>query len=410
MQELIIIGAGAAGLAAALTAARSAAALPIRVLEAQAKPGRKLLATGNGRCNLTNLDIQPRFYHSESRRRLCELLEDMPPQRTLDFFADLGLYCTPDEAGRVYPACRQASMVLEVLLLAVKRAKTITIETNCRVRDITPGKKNLLVTTEDGRHFCAGAVILASGGQAAPKLGGNPSGYELAEGLGHSIVPLRPCLTPLRCEEPLKMLKGIRVLCEASLYVGGKRAAKEAGEIQFTDYGLSGIPALQFSCRLRDEAYVRLDLLPGWSVETLEQELKRRLREFAQEPVEDALLGLVHRNIQYALLKALHIDPTAPARRVTEQQRRQLVRSLKSWRFPVTGTQGWEQAQVTVGGVSLEEVQEDFSSVLEPRLFLVGEVLDVSGDCGGYNLHWAWCTGMQAGRAAAELLVGGVSR
>lgn len=404
MQELIIIGGGAAGLAAALTAARTAPALPIRVLEAQAKPGRKLLATGNGRCNLTNLDIQPRFYHSESRRRLSALLEDMPPQRTLDFFKELGLYCTPDEAGRVYPACRQASMVLELLLLAVKRAKTITIETNCRVKSLTPGKKNLLVTAQDGRTFPAGAVILASGGQAAPKLGGSPSGYELAEGLGHSIVPLRPCLTPLCCEGPFQTLKGIRVLCNASLYVGGKRAAKEAGEIQFTDYGLSGIPALQFSCRVREGAQVRLDLLPDWSAEALDAELARRLRLYAQEPVEDAILGLVHRNIQYALLKALRMDPTAPARRVTEQQRKALARTLKSWCFPVTGTRGWEQAQTSAGGVSLEEVQEDFSSVFEPRLFLAGEVLDAAGDCGGYNLHWAWCTGQKAGRAAAELL------
>lgn len=411
MQELIIIGGGAAGLAAALTAARTAPGLPIRVLEAQAKPGRKLLATGNGRCNLTNLDIRPRNYHSGSRRRLCELLESMPTQRSLDFFADLGLWCTPDEAGRVYPACRQASMVLELLLLAVKRAKTITIETNCRVKSLTQGKKGLLVTAQDGRSFRDGAVVLAAGGQAAPKLGGSSSGYELAEGLGHSVEPLRPCLVPLRCEGSFfKSLKGLRVLCRASLYAGGKRLAREDGEIQFTDYGLSGIPALQFSCHAAQGATVRLDLLPDWSVEALEQELARRLRVYAQEPTEDAVLGLVSRRIQYVLLRELGLDPTAPARKVTQQQCRQLVRMLKSWRISVTGTQGWEQAQTSAGGVSLEEVQEDFSSVFEPRLFLAGEVLDAAGDCGGYNLHWAWCSGMEAGRGAAQLLAGGVGR
>ena len=404
MRELIIIGGGAAGLAAALTAARTVPGLPIRVLEAQSKPGRKLLATGNGRCNLTNLDLRPRFYHSESRKRLSALLRGMDPQRTLDFFTSLGLYCTPDEAGRVYPACRQASMVLEVLLLAVKRANTIQIETDCRVSGIQPGKKGLLVTAEDGRRFSAGAVLLAAGGQAAPKLGGSPSGYALAEGLGHSIVPLRPCLTPLRCRGPFKALKGVRVLCRSALYAGGKRLASEEGEIQFTDYGLSGIPALQFSCHPLEGAEVGLDLLPGWSAEALGQELSRRVRAHPQEPTEDALLGLVHRHIQYALLKELKIDPTAPAARLTEQQRERLTRTLKDWRFPVTGTQGWEQAQVTAGGVSLEEVQEDFSSVFEPRLFLAGEVLDAVGDCGGYNLHWAWCSGMEAGRAASELL------
>jgi predicted Rossmann fold flavoprotein len=404
MKELIIIGGGAAGLAAALAAVRAVPSLPVRVLEAQDKPGRKLLATGNGRCNLTNQDLALGHYHSTSRKQLGSFFRAMPTERTLDFFASLGLYATPDEAGRVYPACRQASMVLEVLLLAVRRAKTITVETGCRVEDIRFGPQGMTVKTEDGRRFRGGAVVLAAGGQAAPKLGGGSSGYELARSLGHSVEPLRPCLTPLRCKGRFfKSLKGVRVLCRAALWAGGKRLAVEAGEIQFTDYGLSGIPALQFSCHFREGAQVSLDLLPGWEEKALEEELKRRLEAHSGEPLEDALLGLLARRVQYALLRELGLDPIAPARQVNARQRSQLLRGLKDWRIPVLGTQGWEQAQVSAGGVSLDEVQEDFSSVFEPRLFLAGEVLDVAGDCGGYNLHWAWCSGMEAGANAAKL-------
>lgn len=404
MQELIIIGGGASGLAAAITAARTAPELPIRVLEAQDRAGRKLLSTGNGRCNLTNQNPHQRCYHSQSGKRLGRLLRGMDAHRTLDFFQRLGLYCTSDEAGRWYPACRQASMVQEILLLAVERAKNITLETNCRVERLSALRKGLHLTAGDGRSFTAGAVILAAGGQAAPKLGGSDSGCTLAQRLGHSIVTPQPCLVPLKCRSgALRALKGVRVLCRSSLYSQGKRLAVEDGEIQFTDYGLSGIPALQFSCRLRAQSEVGLDLLPGWSADALLKELERRLRAHADERVEDALLGLVHRRIQYALLKELEISPTGAARSVSEARCRLLARSLKDWRFPVTGTLGWDQAQVTAGGVSLDEVQEDFSSVFEPRLFLAGEVLDVAGDCGGYNLHWAWCSGMEAGRAAAEL-------
>ena len=405
MKELIIIGGGAAGLSAALTAAKSAPELHIRVLEAQDRAGRKLLSTGNGRCNLTNQNPHPRFYHSQSGKRLKALLRGMDVNRSLDFFRGLGLYCTCDEAGRWYPACRSATMVQELLLLSVERAKNITLETNCRVARLSAGKKGLSLLTEDNRAFSAGAVILAAGGQAAPRLGGSDSGCTLAQRLGHSIVTPQPCLVPLKCRGGfLRGLKGVRVLCRSSLYNRGKRVAVEDGEIQFTDYGLSGIPALQFSCRLREQPEVGIDLLPGWSAESLHRELERRLRTHGAEPVEDALLGLIHRRVQYALLKELGIPPTAAARTLSGEQRGRLARTLKDWRFPVTGTLGWEQAQVSAGGVSLDEVGEDFSSVFEPRLFLAGEVLDVAGDCGGFNLHWAWCSGMEAGRAAAELL------
>ena len=405
MKEIIIIGGGAAGLAAALAAAKEAPEIPIKVLEGQDRVGRKILATGNGRCNLTNLNIHPRFYHSESKKRLSAFLSSMHTRQTLDFFQSLGLYCTPDEAGRVYPACRQAAMVLDVLLLNLKRNPNIELITGCRVKGISAEKNALLVHTEDARAFRGGAVILATGGKAAPRQGSDGSGYALAAAVGHSHTALRPCLVPLKCKGAfLRSLKGIRVLCRATLYQKGKKCGAEDGEVQFTDYGLSGIPALQLSCRLTRDNEVGLDLFPRWKEPQLEQELGLRLRSHPAETVEDAMLGLLNKRVQYALLNGIALSPTAPARSVTKAQLSRLVRTLKDWRFPVIGTQGWEQAQVTAGGVSLDEVQEDFSSVFEPRLFLAGELLDAAGDCGGYNLHWAWCSGMEAGRAAAKLL------
>lgn len=402
MKHIIIIGGGAAGMAAALTASKQRE-VSVTLLEGLDRVGKKILATGNGHCNLTNENMTPDFYHTQRPDLLADFLREMPTTRTVDFFGDLGLRCMTDEAGRVYPYCRQATMVLDVLLLHLQRQSNIRIVTGCKVCSVTQKGKTFVVKCENGETIRGDSVILTTGGQAAPKQGSDGSGYALAQGLGHHCTPLRPALVAFQCKGSfLKSLKGIRVLCETTLYQGKKRLGAERGELQFTDYGVSGIPAMQLSHRWKGTCEVSVDFFPDDTYDGLKQELRRRVAAFPNEPLENALLGLLHKRVQFALLKGLSIDPTAPAKKLGRGEMEQIVSAFKGWRFPVTGTLGWEQAQVTSGGIPLNEIRPDFSSTVCPGLYLAGEVLDVAGDCGGYNLHWAWCSGIAAGESAVE--------
>lgn len=403
MKEIAIIGGGAAGIAAALTAARENPAAHITILERLDRVGKKLLATGNGHCNLTNEDMTVNAYHSTQPKQLAEYLAQMPTERTVEFFRSLGLLCMTDDAGRVYPYCRQASMVLDVLLLALQSAKNIDIITNCRVTAIQKQGKGFTVSTDAGQRFRAGAVIVTTGGKAAPKQGTDGAGYPLIEPFGHHCTKLFPCLTGLQCKgNVFKGLKGIRVLGTVSLYHGKKKLATERGELQFTEYGVSGIPAFQLSCRLTGQDELSIDFFPDWSYNDLKQELKQRLNSHPDWTLENALLGLLHKRVQFALLKQLNLSATAPAGGLSKGDLDSMVAIFKQWRVTVTGTQGWDSAQVTGGGIPLSEINADFSSRLCAGLYLAGEMLDVVGDCGGYNLHWAWCSGGTAGAAAAR--------
>lgn len=403
MGELLIVGGGAAGLAAAITAARRDPAMEITILEGKERLGKKLLSTGNGKCNLTNDHISLEHYHSGDSADLACFLDKMPEQRTLDFFRDMGLYTSSDEAGRVYPYCRQAAMVQELLILNTARYGNIHTVLGTRVTELRQVPGGFAAETQEGRRYEAARVILTTGGQAAPKLGSDGSGYDLARGLGHSVTPLRPCLVPLKCKgEFFRELKGVRCHGAVALYRGKTLLAQDRGELQFTDYGLSGIPVFQLSCHLTGVAEIRVDLLPEITGEQLFAELRERLRRNAAESVEDAMLGLIHRKLQYVILKRLGISPTGSARGVSHETLSRLVNAIKDWRIPVMGTASWDQAQVTGGGVPLTEVGEDFQSRCCPGLYLAGELLDVVGDCGGYNLHWAWCSGIITGEAAAK--------
>lgn len=412
MNRIFIIGGGAAGITAALSAAQENPHAQITILEGLDRIGKKILATGNGRCNLTNEMILPEHYHTRQPERLMQLLCDMPTSRTLDFFQSVGLYCTTEEMGRIYPYCRQASMVLDVLLLALQRAG-IQVICGCKVNHLIPQKNGWRIQTEQGQEFHADAVILTTGGKATPKQGSTGSGYPIAVRLGHHYSRLYPCLVPLQCKSPvLKGLKGIRVNCGARLFVGKKKRADEFGEMQLTDYGLSGIPALQLSCCLEDFAKgadysVSLDLFPDWTYDALHTLIRQRIQQYPQDTLDTFLLGLINKRILFAICKTLCIEPLSrTAETLTKQEIDQLVSTCKSWKFPIVGTLAWDHAQVTGGGIALDEIRNDFSSIYQRGLYLAGEILDVAGDCGGYNLHWAWCSGMTAGKAAAGFVRG----
>lgn len=406
MNQLLIIGGGAAGMAAAIRAAQTNPHAHITILEGLERVGKKILATGNGRCNLTNTFITPEHYHSQHPERLQQFLSHMDTQRTLAFFQSIGLYCTEEEMGRIYPYSKQAAMVLDILLLALERYH-INVVCSCKVTNLATNQKGFVVTAENGKIYHGDAVILTAGGRAAPKQGTSGTSYPLAIKMGHRYARLYPCLVPLQCQsQVLKGLKGIRVTCHTTLYRGKQKLSEELGEIQLTEYGLSGIPAMQLSCWMDDkdaDYTARLDLFPDWSYDDLRTLIHRRVQEFPNEALETFLLGLINKKILYAVFQACMLEPLSrTASSLSRQQIDLLVSTLKGWKFSVTGTLSWDHAQVTGGGVFLQEINDDFSSRKQKGFYLAGEILDVAGDCGGYNLHWAWCSGMTAGEAAAR--------
>ena len=406
MKRILIVGGGASGIAAALQAARTNPTAQITILERLDRVGKKILATGNGRCNLGNWGIVPEVYHSRNPDRLAQLLDQMPADKTVRFFEQLDLLTTTDDAGRIYPYARQASMVLDILLHALQQAH-ISIVCGAEVDAITRHKKGFSVQTQDGKEYRADAVILTTGGKAAPKQGSNGSGYPLAASLGHTCTELHPALVGLRCRSKLLgRLKGLRTQAQAALYVDKRKAATDRGELQWNDYGISGIPAMNLSgtlatCSPYDSAEVRIDFFPDFDYHELRTLLTHRIRRHGSETLETLLSGTVPKRIVAAVCQSLSLPLSRTGAELTRRNVDFLLSALKGWALPITGTQPWEQAQVTAGGVPLTEIDDTFQSLRQPNLYLAGEILDAAGDCGGFNLHWAWCSGCIAGQAAA---------
>jgi predicted Rossmann fold flavoprotein len=422
--DLAIIGGGAAGLAAACAAGQAASVCNsgagIVLLEKNDRVGRKLLTTGNGRCNLTNTDISDKHYHSRCPDKVKEVLLARPLAETLAFFTRLGLR-TIVEDGRVYPGSQTASSVLDVLRLETERLSVSTLTGF--------NAETLVYDAEAGGFIVQGAtngvfsrkLIIATGGMAAPHTGSDGIGYTWLSSFGHIMEPAYPALTPLLAEHPaLKVLKGLRIKpCRLTLVTNdGRVLAVDTGELLFTEFGLSGIAAMQVSGAAGGyggRVYgikVYADLLPELPEEELPTVLRTRREELAYLPAEHFFTGWFHKQIGRALLQMAGLDihnlnthRHTVGDMLTDGHLNALASILKSWAFMVTGTRGFAAAQITGGGARLDEFDTGtLSSLKMPGLFAAGELLDVYGDCGGYNLHWAWTTGCLAGRAAVMCL------
>ncbi len=466
MLDLIIIGGGAAGLAAACAAARPGRRVVL--LEKQSRVGRKLLATGNGRCNLTRLGAKPSDYFG-ARGAAATALRLCPPEDVLAFFDELGLPAAPDEEGRVYPLSNQAASVLDALRLSAAErgceirtdcaAEEIRAEGNSQARSTRPdaqsrGQKasgrsaepypsfradavrshragsvhgkgaspsafassehergsadaasSFLVRTSDGQTLRARRVLICTGGLAAPKLGACGDGYKLMEMLGHSSTPKFPAIAALKTPpEPVRPLKGQRAECLLTLTSGSRTLRAERGEALFADGGVSGIAAMQLAracqtaLRAGERCALHLNLAPDW--EDVDARLSERARRLPLRTMEDFLSGVVPKRIGQTLVKAAGIEPLSrEARSLSPRELRALAAALTDWTLPVTGTQGFEQAQVTAGGVSMDGFDpETMQSRRVPGLYGAGELMDVDGDCGGFNLQWAWSSALIAAR------------
>ena len=419
MADLVILGGGASGLMAAVSAARFIPGKNISILERGPRVGKKLLVTGNGRCNLTNLELDFSRYHGAPESFVSAVFSQLPPKDTLSLFGRLGLLCREEGQGRCYPYGGQASAVLDVLRRYLEGRN---VEERCQTSVETVKRKpgGYELKTSGGVVF-AKRLILASGGRAMPSSGSDGSGLKLAASLGLKASEPFPSLAPVRAASPvLKAVKGLRCRGRASLLADRKTVKQETGEIQFTDQGLSGICILNLS-RLVGEFFshrtvnrhktekveLSLDLVPDLDYSSLLSFLQALISGHPRLPVEQLLSGIVNKRVGLALLKQLMPSALSrPCGSLSPSELKTICRTVKDWRFSPTGTLGWQQAQSTAGGLLSSQFE---SATLEskglPGLYACGELLDIDGDCGGYNLQWAWSSGFVAGKSAAVSLL-----
>ena len=399
MKSVLVIGGGASGLMAALTAAENPQNR-VLLLERQQRIGRKLLATGNGRCNLTNTGTALDRYHGEDPAFARFALEQFPPEAALDFFHGLGLLTEEEYGGRVYPLSNSANSVLDVLRFALDRAG-VEQRTACPVRALSREGDHFLAETE-GETFRADAVILACGGAAGAKLGGVMDGYQLAKALGHKRTGLYPALVQLTtAPEYPRALKGVRADCRLQLLRRRQLLAEARGELQFTEKGVSGPVVFDLSRAAStggEGLTLRISFLP-FDAAGAARLLEQRRESFPALPAGEIFTGMLHNRLGRMLVKYSGVDGALSLSALDDSAVAALAEAATGFLLPVKGTEGFDQAQVTAGGLRTADFDpRTLESRLVPGLFACGELLDVDGDCGGFNLQWAWASGRLAGR------------
>ena len=428
VYDVAVIGGGASGMMAAIAAKSRLPQGRVLLLERNDSPGRKLLATGNGRCNFTNVLTEDRDY-GEAAEFVRPTLESLGPRKVMDLLESMGIWPRVEDGGRVYPYSGQGAAVNQALQ---RRMEQLGVEVHCgaEVAETVFGAEFHLVLKGGERVFCR-RLILATGGKAGGQYGCRGDGYQFARQLGHSVEKVRPALVAVNCTNWDKAWKGVRAQAAVSLWRTALKeseeprcVAEDLGEVQFTDAGLSGICVFNLSRSItytgnmkegRNEAYeIRVDFLPEETEEQVGELLKHR-REWLRGQTADALRSsVVHDRLVEGLLRRVELAPLTivcdgesslvwpEAEDVTDRQIRGLAALLKGWRFAVEGTKGWNDAQVTAGGVCRNQVDSvTMESLVQSGLYLCGEVLDVDGRCGGYNLQWAFASGWTAGLNAA---------
>lgn len=405
MGHVAIIGGGASGMMAAVTAA--AAGAKVTIVEHKDRVGKKLLSTGNGKCNFTNANQSAGCYHSENEGFAWNIVRQFDANAACEFFQELGIY-PKERNGYYYPHSEQASSVLDVLRMELERLQ-VTILTGQECRRILPQKRRFSIELSD-RNLTCDKVILASGSKAAAVTGSDGSGYLLAKKLGHRLIPVLPALVQLKCAEPFyKSISGVRIQGKISLFADNVFLASEQGEIQITAYGISGIPTFQVSRYAAKALYAgkrvtaKLDFIPELPFEELLSVFILRAQTRPQKKTEEFLSGMFPKKLNDLWIRRCGIERTKTAGSLTEKELTKLAEMIKEFSTTVTSTNSFEQAQICCGGVDTTEVNPyTLESALVPGLYFAGEILDVDGPCGGYNLQWAWSSGYVAGKEAAN--------
>lgn len=397
-RSVIVVGGGASGLAAAITAAEQGAF--VTLLERLPRVGKKILLTGNGRCNLGNQDTNDSHYHGT----LPQAKQILTGFDAAQYFRRFGLLTRTDAEGRIYPMSGTAASVLDALRFAAAQKGVRTL-CEKQVTAIMPKGNKWQVTAGDS-VFTADALILASGGSAAPNCGTDGNLLPLLKKMGYTINTPRPALCPILTEpQTVRALKGLRVRAEASAVLGDRILKTESGEVQFTEQALSGICIFNLS-RLAamhgDKMQIALNLLPSFSDAETESLLHELLHQRGDLPAGDLLTGLFPKRIGEMLLRQAGGSCNIPASEIPDDTQKKLLSLLHDLRFPVKGTASFSQAQVTAGGIAGQCVSKTLESKLHRGIWFCGELLDLDGDCGGYNLTWCWASGQTAGSNAAK--------
>lgn len=394
--DIAIIGGGASGLMAAVAAKNEDT--NVTVFERTKRVGKKILATGNGRCNMTNTGAGLKNYHGKDPSFVNGAIKRFWVNETLELFSELGILWKEEERGKVYPYSDTASAVLDVLRRRVERTGT-EVRCDLDVKSIEKKNGKFIVRTYSGTEDKFDKVIIAAGGKAAPDLGSNGSGYELLKSFGHKITALRPSLVQIKTDTDIvKKLKGIKI--DANVTIGRNSSR---GELLFTDYGLSGPPIFELTSRLNGDKTIEIDMMPDHTSDDVLNIIYERMAYLYDVPLEEFFTGMLNKRVGQALLKSVGVAPLSrESSSLTEAEAKKIVSAIKGWRFNITGTMSWNNAQVTKGGAETAGFDSaTMESKLIKGLYACGEVLDIDGDCGGYNLQWAWSSGYIAGKNAA---------
>lgn len=423
VYDIAVIGGGASGMTCAIAAKRSkniisSSDLSIGIFERNAKFGKKLLLTGNGRCNLTNRNIELSNFHGNNVQFAIDALEKMPNEAVRDFFLEIGLHTFYDNDGKTYPLSLSSSSVLDCLRFSIQDLG-IDQHISTFITGIQKTEDYFTINTSDDRKFIARAVIIACGGSCSPFTGSDGNGYDLLKTFGHSIVYPIPGIVQLKTDSGIvKPLSGLKIIARASLLVDGIDVRSEYGEVLFTDYGLSGPPILQISGlvsralyqgiadRRKKNVVVSIDLMPQIDEQDVLNNLRNRCIKFANRRLDQLLVGWFHNRIATAVIREATLKlMSSPISELSDAEVVRLAILIKRMQIKITGTMTLQNAQITLGGVTTSELNPvTMESKLCKGLFVCGEIMDIDGDCGGYNLQWAWSSGFAAAEGALKYL------
>lgn len=404
--DIIIVGGGAAGLFAAITAKRENKNLRITIIERNDRVGKKLITTGNGRCNLSNKDLAITHFHSSDNSFLNKALEGNSLNNTAEFYHSIGVETVAEEDGRIFPYSLQASSVVDALRFSLEESN-IELVTDTKIDSIKYLKNGFICSSEKNEFF-GRAVILATGGLAGGvRLGCDKTGYFIAESFGHKIIKTLPAITQVKTDTSvIRRFKGIKTDAVVTAFSENKAIRSEYGELLFTDYGVSGPAVFQISGSLSGQknCEISVDLMPDFSYDRLTDALTERRRAIAKREASEFLTGFINKRIGQYFTK-VYCENTAYSKDITDKQIRALAKAVKNFKLRVTGVADFGNAQVTKGGIDCRDINpHTLMSKKQKGLFFAGEAMDVDGDCGGYNLQWALHSASVAARSAVELL------
>ncbi|MBE5851725.1 MAG: aminoacetone oxidase family FAD-binding enzyme [Lachnospiraceae bacterium] len=403
LYDVIVIGGGASGMMAAITAAQQNKA--VLLLESSDRVGRKLLATGNGRCNFTHSNISVDDYYTDNREMLNSVLQKYPSESIISLFEAMGMMAK-NLNDYIYPFSESASTVLDVLRIQLQELNCY-IKTEC---DVTEINENNHIFSVSGKHFCyeSKSVIVAAGSKAGGFYKGNQNMYQLLKPFRHRCTKLYPALTKCHCREDFfKALAGVRAKANIHVYIDNQFLVSEFGEVQFTKTGISGIPVFQLSGSIaqhlseKKKVTVSIDFIPDCKKSSLEI-IKERLPIMKSCTVEQFFTGFLHKKLMSLFIKMAGLKEQDTVSQYSVKQLQKVIEILRDFKTQISDVEGLENAQVCRGGIPLSECTDDFMSIYQNGLFMCGELLNVDGICGGYNLHFAWASGHICGLAAAN--------